>query len=534
MSSKRVGNQENHGNTPTALIILDGFGYRTEREGNAIATATMPTWHAWLQRYPHILLNASGSAVGLPDGFDGNSEVGHRTIGAGRVVPTILQQFHDAIATDSITRHPVMVESFSKLSPTASLHIAGLLSDAGVHSHTDHLYALIESARAHDVARIYVHAFLDGRDTPPQSAGTFLQEFDQRYGSASDVSLASVHGRYFAMDRDNNWDRTEAAYKVLTQPSADGETEWQHVLDSAYAAGDTDEFIKPQRLDSDGFIKPGDGLLFFNFRADRSRQIVSPFLDPAFSNFAATLDPKDLAFVICTRSYAPEFEAWGARALFDHEVIENTLPDVVSRELSDNKHALFTIAETEKYAHVTYFLHGEKEAALPNETRILVPSRKARDYTDHPEMSAAEITRQVLGSLETAPASLYIINYANADMVGHSGNNEATQRACAVIDEQLKLLEEALVNRRSGRLFVTADHGNAEEMRLQDGGPKTSHTANPVPFICVCHELRGDYPESFEAPTHGLAAVAPTIVAALGLESPTEMAEPVRALLGRR
>ncbi len=516
-----MSKQENQRSAPAALVILDGFGYRAEREGNAIAAASMPTWQSWLQHYPHVLLDASGPAVGLPEGFDGNSEVGHRTIGAGRVVPTILNKFHRAIADGLLTNHPVLAESFSKLSPSNALHIAGLLSDAGVHSHTDHLYALIECARAHDVRKIFVHAFLDGRDTPPTSAGTFLQQFEERYGNSSDVSLASIHGRYFAMDRDENWDRTEKSFLVLKGERSSEATNWQTILEASYAQGTTDEFVKPTLLDPTGIIKPGDGLLFFNFRADRSRQIVRLFLDPE----------NDLVFVIGTSSYAPEFERLGAKALFEHTIIENTLPDVLSAAWSQNQKALFTIAETEKYAHVTYFLHGEKEATLPNERRILVPSQKTRTYINHPEMSAAAITVHIIESLNTDPASFYIINYANADMVGHSGDTEATRRACEVLDSQLKELAEAFVNNHNGSLFVTADHGNAEEMELTNGGPKTSHTSNPVPFVHVSNALRGDFEASFEDPAHGLASVAPSILKALGLEAPAEMVEPLLSLL---
>ncbi|MBU1008064.1 2,3-bisphosphoglycerate-independent phosphoglycerate mutase [Candidatus Dependentiae bacterium] len=517
---------------PTMLLIFDGFGYREERGGNAIAHAAMPTWDMLQRRYPHELLKASGRAVGLPDGFMGNSEVGHMTIGAGRPIMTPLCKFHDSIDNKTFFKNKLLIEKFTQLKETGhALHLLGLLSDAGVHSHDRHIHELLRLAKMVGVKKTFIHAFLDGRDTPPKSAQLYLDRLQKHCDQANYGAIASLHGRFYAMDRDNNWDRVQKSYEVLcgtchrcfgVGDNIDSRM-WQEVIHDCYSRGVYDEFIEPVLLSSEDTIREGDGLFFTNFRPDRMRQLTECFLDPSFNKFAScglTATNGKLAFVFSTTRYSKSFENFTNTVLFEDEVITPTLLDLITKKI-------FIIAETEKYAHVTYFFRGKVDIELALETRVLIPSIKARTYINHPDMSAYEITARIIESLRVDPAYFYLVNYANCDMVGHSGDFEATVKACECLDKQLKVLYEEVVEKLGGTIFLVSDHGNAEEMiDLTTGRPKTAHTCNPVPFVTICKSLVGDYKKfdqgNFET-IHGLSIVSPTILRHLGLRVPEVM-----------
>ena len=513
------------GTQPIALVILDGFGYKKESHGNAIAHAHMPFWRYLCSHYPVTLLYASGAAVGLPDGFMGNSEVGHLTLGAGRVIPSILKKFHDAIDDNSIASHPVLLKNFAALKKSGgSLHLMGLLSDAGVHAHTKHLMALCALAQKQGITKIYIHAFLDGRDTPPQSAVIYLealQAFIDKH--CPQAVIASLHGRFYAMDRDKNWDRTQKSYAVLCdQTKQISRLSWQEALQDAYASGATDEFVVPILLDPDGIIKPGDGVVFYNFRPDRAMQLTEAFIYPHFSHFKNNMYVGNaISFFTTTTRYKEEFRAYTNDILFERELAQETLFDVIEAQKKDA--SIFIIAETEKYAHVTYFFRGMRDVQVSLEQRVLIPSIKAKTYIEHPEMCASQITDAVLASLNDRPATFYLINYANADMVGHSGDFEATKKACEILDVQLKMLYKTIVERMGGTMIVTADHGNAEQKYDENNNPLTSHTTNPVPFVIVDKGRKQEKSCDFDHAKFGLCHVAPTILKIMGLTVPSLM-----------
>jgi len=526
-----VQKEINKAKKPCVLLIFDGFGYRKKIDGNAVALAHMPMWR-WLQHnYPHTLLKAAGRSVGLPDGFMGNSEVGHITLGAGRPIMTTLCQFHDSIVDKTFFSNKLLLEKFTQLKK-GRIHFLGLLSDAGVHSHEQHLYALLRLAKHTGIKNAFVHAFLDGRDVPPRSSAIYLKRLQNFFRTEQYGKLASIHGRFYAMDRNNNWDRIQKSYELLCGKGLSGDEvnrSWHEVLDDCYRCDVTDEFIEPVLLNSQGVIQKGDGLFFFNFRPDRMRQLTKCFLDPSFNKFdtyGLTPVNETLSFVISTTQYDKEFEPFDNDVLFKPETIFNTLLDEISQQTNQRKNRkIFIIAETEKYAHVTYFFRGKVDVKLSNETRVLIPSLKVKTYAEHPDMSAHEITKQVVMSLQTDPAYFYLINYANCDMVGHSGNFDATVRACECLDKQLKILYEEVVETLGGTIFFTADHGNAEEM-VEAGKPKTAHTSNPVPFMIIGKSFSGTY-KTFDEKTpeakQGLSCVAPTILAHLGLTIPDVM-----------
>lgn len=506
---------------PCALVILDGFGKRSSKEGNAVALAKMPHFNSYIMHYPHLFLEASGNSVGLLPGFIGNSEVGHLTLGAGRIVPSILKEFHDAISDGSLNFHPIIHKRFSTLTSPGRLHFIGLLSDGGVHSHEEHLHALLKQAAQYPIADIFVHAFLDGRDVAPQSAATYLQKLDACFKKIGTGALASIQGRFYAMDRDKNWERTEKAYQVITGALPATSKKWPAVIGDYYAQNITDEFIPPTLLLDNGFIKEGDGVLFFNFRPDRARQLTELFLNPHFTQGEQTITRDKLAFFITTTRYKDEFKYWKNDILFENATLRTTLLDELSSQ-TNGQLTTFIIAETEKYAHVTYFFRGMRDIQRPNETRCLIPSMKLKNYIDNPEMSALEITDHILDSLKNHPADFYLINYANADMVGHSGNLQATIKACEILDEQLGKLYEEFVMQRNGTLFITSDHGNAEyKIDPTTHQPHTAHTCNPVPFIAINKKLFGhSYKQQKEL---GLYNVAPTLLHHFNLNIPKEM-----------
>lgn len=492
--------------SPTALVILDGFGYRTETPGNAIAQAAMPTLDNLKKKYPWVILQASGAAVGLPKGTVGNSEVGHLTIGAGRIIPSDLIRLDDVITKGDLIHNKTLIDNLTTIKNNHStLHLIGLLSDGKVHSHEDHAHALLRLAAQIGIKKVIIHPILDGRDVSPTSAATYLQRLEDLCNQLGIGIIGSLHGRFYSMDRDHNNDRTQKSFEVFTQKTPILVTTWQQALNESYAQGITDEFFIPVALIPEARIQPGDGVIFFNIRPDRARQLTSCFLEQ-----------HDLAFFITATRYHNHFKN---PVLLEPELIKHTLLDEISSQLPQA--TMFVIAETEKYAHVTYFFRGLREEKFPNETQVMIPSRKVTSYTKFPEMSAQAITDTVITSLKKDPATFYLINYANADMVGHSGNLEATIKACEVLDEQIEQLYNAIVVEHGGTLFITADHGNAEEKIDTDDNPVTAHTTNPVMLLAIGRAFKDS---SLNIPADaGLAAVAPLILQHLHASMPAVM-----------
>lgn len=496
---------------PLALVILDGYGYRTDPSGNAIAHAQKPTLDYLWQTYPHTILEAAGTAVGLLPDMIGNSEVGHLTIGAGRVVPQIITLIHRAIDDGSFFTNKLLNEQLKKINRGNKLHIMGLLSDAGVHSHEKHLFAYREAAQQAGIKEIIIHPFLDGRDTPPQSAAVYLRRLADHIKN-TEIRIGSIHGRYYAMDRDHHWDRIEQSYRVLTEEQNIAFRQWHEVLDYYYNKQIYDEFIPPTQLDHDAIIRDGDGIIFFNFRPDRARELTTAFVDPDFNAFKRK--QLQLAFFLTTANYGLDLPV---TSMFDQKPIHHTLKE----SISNAGKTIFSIAETEKYAHVTYFFGGGQEAPFAHEERLLIPSIPVKNYISHPEMSAKKITAAVLASLKNNPKDFYIINYANADMVGHSGDFAATVKAIECLDHEVKQLYDTIVLNDNGTLIVAADHGNAEEKFDPIANqPRTAHTKNPVPFIFI---KKGLEDKTYAMPHDSIATIAPFILHDLNLAIPPEM-----------
>lgn len=489
---------------PLLLIILDGFGHSEDTTYNAIFHARTPHLDTWFNTYPHCLLHASGEHVGLLPGTIGTSEVGHLTIGAGRVINESITRIHDLINKGTFAHNQALVSCIEHVQKQhGRLHLLGLLSDAGVHSHEDHLYAFLDAALASGL-EIYVHPFLDGRDTPPKSAIAYLDRLQQFCKTHPQVHIGTIQGRFYAMDRDTNWQRTEQAYHALTRPQQ-LHPDWKVVITNYYNKGITDEFIPPFQC-TRALIQPHDGLIFFNFRADRARQLTRCFTSP-YTIACAQYIP--LSIVTMTE-YEPTDHA---HVFLTKEPVVNTLKHVVSA----HHKTLFCIAETEKYAHVTYFFGGGSEKKLLGETWVLIPSIKTKNYADHPHMSAHEITDAIIHSLNNDPADLYIINYANADMVAHSGDFQATIAAVEYLDQELKRLYDVVLS-MDGTLCITADHGNAEQLFDEAiGQPRTSHTTNKVPFLFIKNGAH--------TPLHldELADIAPFILKEMYIPIPHEM-----------
>jgi len=507
---------------PTALVILDGFGYRSEKKYNAIAHAHMPHFKKWWDEYPHAILNASGSFVGLPDNMIGNSEVGHITIGAGRIISQPIKVWLESIADGTFKHNPVLIEQLEKLhSVGGALHILGLLSDAGIHMHEQPMQAVIEAAVKAGIKKIVVHPFLDGRDVPPRSAHDYMQRLAQlsKYYNHGQVIIGSVHGRFYAMDRDHHWDRIEKSYRVLTEKQHEPYESWERVLERSYVHNITDEFILPTQLTEQAVIHNGDGIIFCNVRPDRARELTASFVIPGHPELVEGFDhfivkPLNLTFFITPVAYDTHLST---TVLFQRKHILNTLKDV----LAHHGKTIFAIAETEKYAHVTYFFRGENEEAVSTETRHMVPSLNAKNYLTHPEMRAEQITQTVIASLQENPADFYLINYANADMVGHSGNFGATIQALEFLDKQFGALYEVIVEKMDGTLYITADHGKAEDMFDEAiKQPRTAHTNNPVPFIMI---KKGAISDNAVLPLTELSDIAPFILQNMKLEVPVEM-----------
>ncbi|MBV8282313.1 MAG: 2,3-bisphosphoglycerate-independent phosphoglycerate mutase [Candidatus Eremiobacteraeota bacterium] len=499
------------------LCILDGFGISSETRGNAIAAAKLPHYRAMLERWPHTELGAGGEAVGLPAGQQGNSEVGHLNLGAGRVVFQSITRIDRAIDDGSFARNPVLAQCLDHVKRTGgTFQLMGLVSPGGVHSSLKHLWALLDAAAAAGV-RTRVAAFLDGRDTPPKSAVPYLEELRAKCAQAPDTAISMICGRYYAMDRDKRWDRTQIAYDALVRGVGFTAQNVEDALAAAYARGESDEFVKPTIVgEAAPIVRSGDACLFFNFRPDRARQLTQAFSDPAFAEFPVERF-SDFIFALMTL-YDDSFTN---PVLFGRIFERRTLGEIVA----DAGLRQLRLAETEKYAHVTYFFSGGREEPFAGEDRTLIPSARDVGTYDHkPEMRAPEITAAAVAAIQSRDYDLIVMNYANPDMVGHTGKWDAIVTALEVVDDCLGKIEKAVLD--SGAvLLVTADHGNAEEkIDLKTGKELTAHTANPVPFVMV-----GDGPGPLRAGGR-LCDVAPTILALMDLPQPKEMT--CKSLLG--
>ncbi len=501
-------------NLPACLIIMDGFGLSDSGPGNAVSLAKTPQLDAVFANCPATQLKASGEAVGLPEGQMGNSEVGHLNIGAGRVVYQELTRINRACADGSLAQNPVLNDAFAiAAKPGATLHLMGLLSNGGVHSSNAHLYALMRAAKTAGVAHVVVHCFMDGRDVPPKSGAGFIEELEQVMNELSDenchVEIGSIEGRYYAMDRDNRWERVERAWRalVLADPCSDATPD--QVLKASYASDVTDEFVEPVALLPRG-MRDGDAVVFFNFRPDRAREITRALVDPDFSGFPRSAFPQ-LTFV-CLTEYDPEIPAAVAYA---KEFPENVLADV----LAEAGLLQYHIAETEKYAHVTFFLNGGVEEPKAGESRILVPSPKVATYDLQPEMSEPEVARTLAQAIDDDEADAYIVNFANCDMVGHTGVISAAVKAVEAVDSGVGEVLAAL-KRKGGMALITADHGNADKMLADDGTPFTAHTTALVPLVLVDFSEHG---LGLDGTQGALCDLAPTLLDMMGLAIPLEM-----------
>ena len=494
---------------PVALIIMDGFGYNPDSYGNAIADAKKPNLDKLFAQCPHTLIGASGLDVGLPDGQMGNSEVGHTNIGAGRVVYQMLVKISKSIKEGTIRKNPAIVGAVENCVKNGSaLHLMGLLSDGGVHSHIEHLFGLMEMAKDMGVEKIYVHAFLDGRDVPPTSGAEYMEKLVEETKRIGAGKVATVMGRFYAMDRDNAWDRVEKAYAAMVYGEGVEGCCPVGAIKKSYEEGVTDEFMVPTVLDKEGTIKAGDSVIFFNFRPDRARQITRAFVDPDFTGFPRKNGFFPLHFV-CMTQYDATMP--NVHVAFPPEALTMTMGEYIS------KHGLtqLRIAETQKYAHVTFFYNGGEEKTFPGEDRILIKSPDVETFDLKPEMSAYEVTDAVVKAIEEDKYNMIILNYANCDMVGHTGIEEAAVKAVEAVDDCVGRTVDAIL-KAGGAALITADHGNAEKMKEPDGAPFTAHTTNPVPLIVA------GYPCKLRDGGR-LADLSPTMLDIMGLPKPPEM-----------
>ncbi len=497
---------------PLALIIMDGFGLRKETEGNAIAAAKHPNLDRLWATCPHTQIGASGMDVGLPDGQMGNSEVGHTNMGAGRIVYQELTRITKSIEDGEYLSNPVLLHAMENAKkPGAALHLMGLLSDGGVHSHIRHLFGLIEMAKKMGVEKVYIHCFMDGRDVPPTSGAEYIEELQKELEKTGVGKIATVSGRYYAMDRDNRWERVVKAYDAMVNGEGVKAPDPAAMMRQSYADGVTDEFIVPAVVTEGAEIKSGDSVIFFNFRPDRARELTRTLVDPDFAGFERKKGFFPLTYICMTQYDAtmPNVEV-----AYAPQSLANTFGEYISK----NGLTQLRIAETEKYAHVTFFFNGGVEAPYPGEDRALIPSPKVATYDLQPEMSAYLVTDEVVKRIRSGKYDVIILNYANCDMVGHTGVFEAAVKAVEAVDTCLGRTLAA-IEEMGGRAFVTADHGNADMMTDDEGNPFTAHTTNPVPFIAV------GFPEATKLLPHGgrLADIAPTMLQALGLPQPAEM-----------
>jgi 2,3-bisphosphoglycerate-independent phosphoglycerate mutase len=504
---------------PIVLTVLDGWGYRAETKGNAIALARKPAYDLLMKKYPNTLIHTSGPYVGLPEGQMGNSEVGHMNIGAGRIVHMDITRIDLLIANKQLQNVPLFQQAMER-GRQHQLHFIGLLSDGGVHSHIQHLFALLDMAKQQKVERVFVHCFMDGRDTPPNSGRDYVRQLQQKIRELGVGEIATLTGRYYAMDRDNRWERVELAYRAVVHGEAETHSSDPiAALQKSYEQGVTDEFIKPIVITKGegssaapvGTIHDDDAVIFYNFRADRARQMTRALVEPAFDLITEANRPKNLFYVAMTQ-YDKNWP-W-LKYVISPEKLEHILAQVFEELQYKN----LRCAETEKYAHVTYFFNGGVEKPFGGEERILVPSPKVATYDLKPEMSAQGITDTVVKAVEKGEFDAIIMNYANADMVGHSGNLEATIKAVEAVDAGLAQIYQTLKS-RGGLWLITADHGNAETMiDPTTGGPHTYHTTNPVPLILV-----SDNDSLQLKPNGSLRDLAPTMLAALDQPRPADM-----------
>jgi 2,3-bisphosphoglycerate-independent phosphoglycerate mutase len=495
---------------PLLLTILDGWGYSESNHFNAITAARTPVWQRLWADYPHTLIRTSGSDVGLPANQMGNSEVGHLNLGAGRVVYQEFTRVSRAIKDGTFCKNASLTDAVDKATAAGkAVHILGLLSPGGVHSHEEHIHAMVGLAVKRGAKKVYVHAFLDGRDTPPRSAEPSLRLMEEKFAEFGGGRIASIVGRYYAMDRDHRWPRIQAAYDLLTLGKAEFEApDAITALQMAYDRDEGDEFVKPTRIGPRVTMEDGDSVIFMNYRSDRGRQITRAFIEPQFDCFQRQSTPKLSAFVTLTE-YSADFDV---EVAFPSERMRNLFGEYISRL---GLHQL-RIAETEKYAHVTFFFNGGNEDPSPGEDRILVPSPNVPTYDQKPAMSAGEVTDKLVGAIESGKYDVIICNYANPDMVGHTGNMEATVQAIETLDTCVGRVWEA-VRKAGGEMVITADHGNAEQMRGEETGqPHTAHTCNPVPFLYLGRPAK-------MAASGALCDVAPTLLRLMELPQPAEM-----------
>ncbi len=501
---------------PVVLCILDGWGYRHDDAHNAIRAASTPVMDALWHAYPHTLIEASGGAVGLPDEQMGNSEVGHLTIGSGRIIRQELVRIGQAVRDGSIAGNAALNRLADQLLENGStLHLIGLCSDGGVHSHVDHLGGLLRWAAQRGLSRICIHVITDGRDTAPSSAPAFIAQVEQQIAAAGVGQITTLCGRYWAMDRDSRWERTEKAYRLLTEADQPLTLSAAEAIQASYANEIGDEFLEPVRL-AEGCIEAGDGVVCFNFRPDRVRQLVRALVLPGFDGF-----PRERIEDLHVVTFTQYEKGLPVAVAFPPESLDGLLGQVVSEAGLRQ----FRTAETEKYPHVTYFMNGGIEQAFPGEDRHLVPSPRVATYDMAPAMAADQLTDSCIAAINKGIYSLVVINYANPDMVGHTGQMDATQVAIGTVDHCVGRLMEA-TNRMGGTLVITADHGNAELMQGPDGRPWTAHTTNPVPVILVEGEQRklvGHGTDVRLRDSGGLADIAPTLLEILGLPKPDTM-----------
>ena len=492
--------------TPTTLIIMDGFGLANASDDNAVSLAQTPVLDRLFREYANTTLSASGLDVGLPDGQMGNSEVGHTNIGGGRVVFQDLPRISRAIDDGSFFKNEAYNKAMDNcLKNGSSLHLYGLLSDGGVHSHIQHLFALLQMAKDKGLEKVYVHCFLDGRDVSPTSGKSFVQELCDKCAEIGVGKIATVMGRYYAMDRDKRWERVQMAYDAMVYGEGIHNADPVDAVAKSYANGVTDEFVEPVVCDSEGTIGDNDSVIFFNFRPDRAREITRAIVDPEFDGFQREFFPTTY---VCNTEYDASMP--NVLVAWPRVAVKNGLGEY----LSSMGMTQLRIAETEKYAHVTFFFNGGVEKQYPGEDRVLVPSPKVATYDLQPEMSAFEVCDKCVERIESGAYDVIILNFANCDMVGHTGVLEAAVKAVETVDTCVGKVVDATL-KMGGIAMITADHGNAEDMKQEDGSPMTAHTTNPVPFI-LCgagSELR----------TGRLADIAPTILDVLGLACPPEM-----------
>ena len=494
-------------NKPLALVIMDGYGITQDNAISAISKAKTPNMDKYLKSYPNSKLNASGLAVGLPDGQMGNSEVGHTNIGAGRIVYQELTRITKAISDGDFFEKDALVKAMENCKKNGTkLHLIGLLSDGGVHSHNTHLYALVEMAKKFGLTDVNVHAILDGRDVPPNSGAGFVKDLSEELQKIGVGKIATVSGRYYAMDRDNRWERVVKAYDAIALAEGNVSDCALKAVEDSYSAEVFDEFVVPTVIGEGAKVEENDSIVFFNFRPDRAREITRCFVDTEFAGFERKVFNK--VYYVCMTQYDASMP--GVDVAFKPESLENTLGEYLSRKgLSQLR-----IAETEKYAHVTFFFNGGVEKVYEGEDRALIPSPKVATYDLQPEMSAPEVTEEVLKRIESDKYDVIILNFANCDMVGHTGFMDAAVKAVETVDECLGKVVDA-VTAKGGALLITADHGNADCMIDTDGGPFTAHTTNPVPLVMIGYD--GALADG------GLSDLAPTMLEMLGLEIPAEM-----------